>query len=491
MLRTLGTLTLLTCWICFSPIAWAQLELQQIPPEFPTSSGSFGLSIASTETTLVIGEPSGEFNRGAVTVLSLSQAQWEQQQRLTASDGMFGDAFGASVDVFKDTIVASALERDGAFLQAGAVYVFQRQAGRWEEIQILTASDADFDDSFGASVSIFGDWLAVGAFKDTHSGVDDAGSVYLFRRNDGVWTEHSKVVADPPMYQDVFGGDVDLLESTLIVGANRDDERAQDAGAVYVFGLIDDVWVLQQKLLASDAAAADEFGFCVALSEQVIVVGSPGSSEAGPLTGSAYIFENDGLAWVEQQKLAAPLPAPGSTFGNKVSISAGTVGIAERGNGEVLFEAGACRLYHSIDDHWTIVSELRPDVSEAQEWFGYGLSVSGLHTFVGSPRHGADGSGLAYVFPVPDGRAFRRGDSNLDGATNLADAIFDLTYLFFGGPSFCLDSQDSNDDGAVDCADPVYLLSHLFLSGPPPPLASYCIGDQTPDDVDCSSAECE
>ncbi len=62
---------------------------------------------------------------------------------------------------------------------------------------------------------------------------------------------------------------------------------------------------------------------------------------------------------------------------------------------------------------------------------------------------------------------FKRGDSNRDGAMNLADSIYVLQNMFANGPRIlCIDAADANDDENVDIADPIYILQNLFANGP-------------------------
>ena len=64
---------------------------------------------------------------------------------------------------------------------------------------------------------------------------------------------------------------------------------------------------------------------------------------------------------------------------------------------------------------------------------------------------------------------FRRGDSDSDGETTLADAIVTLSFLFNAGttPS-CLDAADSDDSGFLDISDSVIVLLWLFSGGAVP-----------------------
>jgi hypothetical protein len=62
-----------------------------------------------------------------------------------------------------------------------------------------------------------------------------------------------------------------------------------------------------------------------------------------------------------------------------------------------------------------------------------------------------------------------RGDVTRDGVIDIADVVYLLNYLFFGGPApNPLALGDTNCDGVVDIADVVFLLNYMFVNGPPP-----------------------
>ncbi|MGE3163427.1 MAG: hypothetical protein AB7O52_00825 [Planctomycetota bacterium] len=83
--------------------------------------------------------------------------------------------------------------------------------------------------------------------------------------------------------------------------------------------------------------------------------------------------------------------------------------------------------------------------------------------------------------------AFIRGDANANGSVDIADAVFNLDFLFNGGAPICLDAQDSNDDGQVNLADPVFSLAYQFSGGmsPTAPFPA-CGNDPTVDAIDCA-----
>ncbi len=85
----------------------------------------------------------------------------------------------------------------------------------------------------------------------------------------------------------------------------------------------------------------------------------------------------------------------------------------------------------------------------------------------GRPCGGGMDLGAHETGGCPPPNAFRRGDVNADGATNLTDAVSILSHLFGGGlEPTCSKSADADDTGTVDVTDAVYLLNFLFAGGP-------------------------
>ncbi|MCH7582078.1 MAG: hypothetical protein IIC72_05530, partial [Acidobacteria bacterium] len=62
------------------------------------------------------------------------------------------------------------------------------------------------------------------------------------------------------------------------------------SGSVYVFTRSGATWTQQAKLTAADAAGGEHFGSSVAISGDTALVGAASDDDAGPLSGSAYVF---------------------------------------------------------------------------------------------------------------------------------------------------------------------------------------------------------
>jgi hypothetical protein len=84
----------------------------------------------------------------------------------------------------------------------------------WDEIIKTTASDRERNDEFGYSVSISGDYVIVGAYKDSEDelGVNtlsNAGSAYIFEEDGSEsWVEVQKIVASDRGEDNYFGESV-------------------------------------------------------------------------------------------------------------------------------------------------------------------------------------------------------------------------------------------------------------------------------------------
>ena len=163
---------------------------------------------------------------------------WGEVGKLIGSDPT--DLFGDSLAIAGDTAFVGARLEDEAGNDAGAVYVFERDqggAGNWGEVKKLIGSDTDANDEFGASVAVSADTLVVGA-KFADLGLPPPGAAYVFERNQGGagnWGEVKKLTASDADWLDRFGVSVSVDGDTIVVGAGQEDEAAANAGAVYVY----------------------------------------------------------------------------------------------------------------------------------------------------------------------------------------------------------------------------------------------------------------
>ena len=274
-------------------------------------------------------EDNGDYS-GAAYVFERDDltGQWNQTAKLLASDGAANDEFGWTVSVSGKVAIAGASYDDDKGPDSGSAYVYERDdlTGQWNETAKLTASDGEAHDEFGIGVSVSGYTAIVGAYNDDDNG-GRSGSAYVFEKNTttGNWTEVDKLIASDGAENDLFGVSVSVFGNVAIVGAFHDEDKGFRSGSAYVFER-DDLtgrWYETFKLTALDGEANDQFGSSVSVSGNVAIVGAQTDANNGDRSGSAYVFERDDLTghWHQIAKLIASDGAADDYFGYSVSVS--------------------------------------------------------------------------------------------------------------------------------------------------------------------------
>ncbi len=316
-------------------------------------------------------------NMGCVdsSVLAINDGIADSIGYFKASNTDASDNFGFSVDLSGDgnTLAVGAPfeasnasgiggdQNDDSAGSSGAVYVYARVAGNWQQQAYIKASNAQSGDAFGWSVTLSddGNTLAVGS--------ED--------------------------------------ESSNATGVNGDqaNNMSSDSGAVYVFARNANSWSQQAYLKAGNTGANDNFGHDIALSGDgnTLIVGAPWESGAsttinGPynndavIAGAAYVFVRSGSNWSQQAYLKAPNADIGDLFGEAVAINGdgnrvavGAIGEASNASGvngdqndDSLDDAGAVYLFTRSGSSWSFEAYIKAGNTGNLDRFSTGLSLS-------------------------------------------------------------------------------------------------------------------
>jgi hypothetical protein len=343
----------------------------------------YSLALSGDGNTLAVGAPTEDSaaqqingnqnddtaqSAGAVYVYARTGRTWAQQAYVKGAQNEAGDLFGFSVGLSFDgnTLAAAAFDEDGGGRginpphdnlsgNSGALYVFARQNGTWNQQAYIKGSKGEMSDGFGFATAISddGNTVAVGVGDeacltpgvDPPGCADDAppgrganiwvGAAYVFVRNGTTWTEQSFIKAPNARPYSSFGVRLALSGdgNTLAIAANLEDSdgrgirppmiqqflqpaylnpwreqknQAEESGAVYVFTRTGRAWTAGAYVKGSNTDAGDEFGSSVALSGngRIMVVGAHGEDGAGKGvngnqadngsedSGAAYVFVN-------------------------------------------------------------------------------------------------------------------------------------------------------------------------------------------------------
>lgn len=443
------------------------------------------LSLSADGTTMVIGarfedsgatglngdqEDNSTFNAGAAYVFTRIDGNWVQEAYLKASNTTsirspsqrpnedlradnFADSISLSAD--GDTLAIAAPregnagtgvdadQKAGFSNRSGAVYIFTRSDGAWQQESYVKASNSRDFLEFGNAISLSsdGNTLAVGAKNESSAATgiggdqsgnaaSSSGAVYVFARSDGSWAQQEYIKASNSRANGIFGDSVSLNSSgnTLVVGSpgeasnaigvngNQSDFTSSSSGAVYVFSRNAGIWQQDAYLKASNSDAADLFGRSVATSGdgRTIVVGSvledsqsagvngDQSDNSASAAGAAYVFSNSSGEWQQQAYLKASNPDVDDSFGIDVSLSSDGNTLAVSADDESssasgingdqsdnsAVSAGAVYVFVRTSGEWQQTAYVKAsDTTDSDRFSSVSLSADGNSLAVGAPEN--------------------------------------------------------------------------------------------------------
>ncbi len=451
----------------------------------------FGESLAASGNTFVVGTTDESSSAsgvngdqtdnslpasGSAYVFVNNGDTWSQQAYLKASNPRIGYSFAEALDISGDTIVigspnessnATGIDGDQNNDDAplsGAAYVFVRDGDNWSQQAYVKASNTNQGSFFGHSVSIDGDTMVIGSVGESSNatGVNgdqnndfatSSGAVYVFTRDNDVWSQQAYIKASNTNSFDRFGESVDISGDTIIVSAidedsnaqgidgDQDDNSADTSGAAYVFTRENGQWSQQAYIKASNTESGDEFGQSVSLFNDTLAVGAgrEDSSATGingdqddnndTFSGAVYVFTRTNDQWDQQAYVKSSNTQSVDRFGEKVSLAndllmvgsvfedSNATGINGDQNDNSASIAGAAYVFSRSGNQWSQLAYVKASNTELGDRFSSSLAISASGILIaamdeGSADTGIDGdqgdnsatdSGAVYLYPFsPD-----------------------------------------------------------------------------------------
>ncbi len=252
----------------------------------------------------------------------------------------------------------------------------------------------------GFSVATSGEWVAFGAYLEDEV-TWNTGAVFVSQRDGDSWGAPQRIVPAVQSYSMLFGFDVALDGNRLVASAHQEDAGGYDRGAAYVFEWDGTSWVEIQRLTASDGANADGFGVSVAIDDDRIIVGAHQDDDGTTNGGSAYVFDWNGTAWLETQKLTDPVPQYYGQFGRSVAVDGDRVAVGSDRADSGTSDDGAAVVFDFIEGAWVATQRVVALDGASGDNFGQSVDLAGDTLLVGAPRDDIGvccDHGSAYVF---------------------------------------------------------------------------------------------
>jgi len=268
------------------------------------------------------------------------------------------------------------------------------------------------------------------------------------------WEPFARLLASDRASGDYFGWAVAMDGSTgtgrAIVGSPNKDSMT---GRAYIFEGTYSSWSQVANLSASDYDSGDTYGTSVGICGDYAIVGAP-HNQVGVYSdvGAAYIlFRDTGGTWSEQAMLPGE-DDESEQFGWSVDIDGDYAIVGAHHDGIApTYQAGAAHVYRRSGTTWSHVARLEAADRATSDMFGRSVAISGSYAVVGAPYSGTDDSGAVYVF--------RRWRDDWDQVAKLtavdgtaANRMFGMsvaiqgTTIVVGAP---YDDQEANNAGAI------------------------------------------
>ena len=302
--------------------------------------------------------------------------------------GNLNAAYGSSIAIDGNYVLVGApyaSEVSDPTMKLGAAYLLKREDnGTLRTIQKISYPNVSglpgiIPPEFGLSVSIDGDYLAIGALKDnyidTNPDNDNGGSVYIYKKDiNGTFMLHQQVVGDDTVSQDYFGRRVIIKEDKLIVSAPQHYHNGDRyTGKVYVFKQgVDGNFSQEQALVVDDISKNDLFGSSMAYENGYLVIGARGHLRSKrEKTGLAYVFKTDIDG--NFQKIAQLIPEDiglglNKQFGSGLNISGNTIVVSDP-------QYNSNRSFGGVGSAYVFKNDGSDSFTQVQQFFGESSNV--------------------------------------------------------------------------------------------------------------------
>lgn len=349
-----------------------------------------------------------------VLTMQVDAQDWSTVIKKVASDRTVNDEFGFDVSISNNTAIIGAPfeNRDSSgnlLAQVGAVYIFEKNStGDWEEKQKLFASDQQAGDEFGTAVSIDNNTAIVRASRDSSSQHKFYLSYFFERDTAGKWIEVKKVRHDSisQFYTLPINEGLLIKNNIALIGTPYDENN----GSVDIYTKDSTgTWTFFQNIVRTNTDTSATFGSSVAMSEtsNTIIIGSQWeyegitSNDSTHLAGAAYVFEKDSISkkWLQVQRLISQDRAEFDYFGSSI-VNTDEYAIISSRNKRVdtmaFGQRGAIYFFQKgTNGTWNEVERKVGSSSNAAE-FGGSLALDNNYLVVGSG--GFNKTGPAYFY---------------------------------------------------------------------------------------------
>jgi len=367
--------------------------LNEIRSPQPESYRLFGTAISLWDDRIAISEPGspdpGHNHTGRVYIMDLTGTLITTLQPPQPDPG---SNFGISMATGDGVIVVgeSNAETDGK-ANAGAAHIYDAEG---THITTLRSPDPYETASFGVSLDAHGDLIVVGEPGPYGKDGNVTGKANVFDSTGKLLL----TLEQPQRRLGNYGLDVAISATAIIVGEPH-AVVGHDAGKGKAH--IYDLDGVLKASIDSPSPGRDitNFGWAVDVGEDIAVVGEVlGDAGTKTMAGIAYIYSLDGRLI---QGIQSPTPCAIGAFGNDVTICGTFIAVSEpRGATAESTGFGCVHLFNLTGGH---LHTILPPLGEETSYFGFPLDAVGDTLVTGDLLSREDGevyAGKVYTYTI-------------------------------------------------------------------------------------------
>jgi len=180
---------------------------------------------------------------------------------------------------------------------------------------------------------------------------NNIGKVYFFENTVNGINQTNTFYPSDALPSDEFGSAISIKNDFIAVGSPKNDEIAENAGAVYIYKKTNNVWDFSQKITAFDALTEIKFGQNIKFVNDYLFISSyiVNTNINSPIKASIYVYHFDGTNWTFTQNIFSEIESLG--FG-KIDTNGNSILLEEYGFTTIL------KKFELVNSNWEFHNQI-------------------------------------------------------------------------------------------------------------------------------------